>query len=44
MLTILLPILLIFAGLFGLILLLSLTPPNTICPRCKQKKPFPQHG
>jgi len=42
-LVILLP-LLIFAGLLGLIYLLSFSPLNTICPKCKKRKPFSQHG
>jgi len=29
----------IFALLFLLVALLSIAPPNTICPKCKKKKP-----
>ena len=44
MLTILLPTLLIFASLLGLIYLLSLTPANTVCPKCRKKKKPQEHG
>ena len=38
MLALLLLTLLIFTGLLALIYLLSLSPRNTVCPRCKKKK------
>ena len=44
MLTILLLVGLIFASLLGLIYLLSLTPANTICPKCRKKKKPQEHG
>ena len=44
MLAILLPALLIFAGLLGLIYLFSFSRPNTICPKCKKKKRPKEHG
>jgi len=44
MLALLLLTLLIFTGLLALIYLLSLSPANTICPKCKKKKRPKEHG